>query len=61
MWFIISADYSIQEVFLKKLCLRVFRVLQHKGRIHPCQDIFPSFRGIQDPPVEKNMSYFINF
>lgn len=27
-------------------------VLQHKGQIHLCRDIFLSFRGKRDPPVE---------
>lgn len=27
------------------------RHLQHMGQIHPCQDIFLSSRGKQDPPA----------
>lgn len=55
MWFIISADYSIARRW------RVFRILQHKGQIRPCQDIFLSSHDIQDPPVDKKMCCYIIF
>lgn len=48
MGFIITAEYIISCWGWK-----LFRLLQHKGRSHPCQDIFLSFRGKQDPPVGK--------
>lgn len=38
---------------------RAFEAVQHKGRIHPCQDIFLSSHDTQDPPTDKKISCFI--